>query len=180
MYTDTKCAVLYNGRISRYFSIYRGVRQGSSLSSKLYLLYINDLEQHSMSRCGVMILDIHVSSPVQADDIALISTNNGDIHKMVNISESYSYVWKFKFNPSKSIQLNFGGHPQNKDIILNNSLIPVQSSAKHVGVLLNSKLNSVERTMQACRTFRSSALGLMKTGLHPSVASVELCSRVVR
>ena len=178
MYTETKCAVLYNGRISRYFSIYR---QGSSLSSKLYLLYINDLlEQHSMSRCGVMILDIHVSSPVQAEDIALISTNNRDIHKMVNICENYSYVWKFKLNPSKSIQLNFGGHPQNKDIILNNSLIPVQSSAKHVGVLLSSKLNSVERTMQACRTFRSSALGLMKSGLHSSVASVELCSRVVR
>jgi len=34
--------------------------------------------------------------------------------------------------------------------------------------------------MQACRTFRSSALGLMKSGLHPSVASVELCSRIVR
>ena len=99
---------------------------------------------------------------------------------MVNICENYSYVWKFKLNPSKSIQLNFGGHPQNKDIILNNSLIPVQTSAKHVGVLLNSKLNSVERTMQACRTFRSSALGLMKSGLHSSVASVELCSRVVR
>ena len=65
MYSDTHSAVLFNGQISRRFQIKRGVRQGSSLSSKLYLLYINDLlEQLSERKCGILVSDIRVSSPV--------------------------------------------------------------------------------------------------------------------
>ncbi|CAG2230162.1 unnamed protein product [Mytilus edulis] len=38
----------------------------------------------------------------------------------------------------------------------------------------------MDRTLQACRTLRSSALGLIKSGLHPSVISIDTCNRIVR
>ncbi|CAG2213722.1 unnamed protein product [Mytilus edulis] len=135
--------------------------------------------QQCLSR-GILVTDIHISSPVQADDIALISTNCCNMQTMVTICENYSIDWKFKFNPLKSIQLNFSKSKQHTDILLYNSSIQLEISARHVGVLLNSNLNSMDRTLQACRTLRSSALGLIKSGLHPSVISIDTCNRIVR
>ena len=99
---------------------------------------------------------------------------------MVHICEQYSVDWKFKFNPQKSIQLYFTNSLRKKDILLYGSCIPVETSAKHVGVLLNTKFNSMDRTLRACRTLRSSAIGLIKSGLHPSEISVDICSRIIR
>ncbi|CAC5396552.1 unnamed protein product [Mytilus coruscus] len=125
-------------------------------------------------------MDIHISSPVQADDIALISTNFCNMQTMVAVCENYSIDWKFKFKPLKSIQLNFSKSKQHTDIQLYNSSIPLEISARHEGVLLKSKLNFMDRTLEACRTLRSSALGLIKSGLHPSVISIDTCNRIVR
>ncbi|CAC5395580.1 unnamed protein product [Mytilus coruscus] len=99
---------------------------------------------------------------------------------MVAVGENFSIVWKFNFNPLKSIQLNFSKPKQHTDIKLYNSRIPLDISARHVGVLLNSNHNSMDRTLLACRTLRSSALGLIKSGLHPSVISIDTCNRIVR
>ncbi|VDI05085.1 Hypothetical predicted protein [Mytilus galloprovincialis] len=75
IYSDMRSSVLFNGRLSRWFELKRGVRQGGVLSALLYLVYINDLLcDIEDSKLGCVLLDISVSSSVQADDIALLST----------------------------------------------------------------------------------------------------------
>ncbi|CAG2230071.1 unnamed protein product [Mytilus edulis] len=181
MFSDANSAVLCNGRISRFFPVHRGVRKGSSLSSKLYLLYSNDLlVELSDFRHGILVTDIHILSSVQAEDIVLINTNCCNMQTMVTVCENYSIDWKFKFNPLKSIQFKLSISKQQTNIQLYNSSIQLEMSAIHVGVLLNRKLNSMERTLQPCRTLRSSALGLTKSGLHPSVISIDTYNRIVR
>ena len=43
MHTDLNRVVSCGGKFSRWFQVYHGARQGSVLSSKLYLIYVNDL-----------------------------------------------------------------------------------------------------------------------------------------
>ena len=43
MYSNMSSIVSYNNVQSREFSMKRGIRQGSSLSAKFYLVFINDL-----------------------------------------------------------------------------------------------------------------------------------------
>ncbi|XP_071094696.1 uncharacterized protein [Haliotis cracherodii] len=102
-YKFLESSVLVNNTRSYWFPLSRGVRQGSVLSAKLYLLYIDELLQKlSTSKLGAVIFDIHVMAPTQADDIAIVSPVSANLQKMVTICERYSSDWRFTFSPSKS------------------------------------------------------------------------------
>ena len=74
MYYNMTSAASCNGIHAKWFRLFRGVRQGSALSAKRYMILINDLiDRLEHSKCGAFILDTNASSPVQADDIALIN-----------------------------------------------------------------------------------------------------------
>ncbi|CAC5419971.1 unnamed protein product [Mytilus coruscus] len=109
MYTDLSSAILSGGKLSTWFKLNRGVRQGSALSAKLYLIFINDLiNELESSNKGEFLYDINSSSPVQADDISLIATNHESAQEMVSVCEQYSESWSFSFSPVKSKLLQFG------------------------------------------------------------------------
>ncbi|VDI62406.1 Hypothetical predicted protein [Mytilus galloprovincialis] len=117
MYRDLKSCVRCNNVTSRFFSFERGVRQGSALSAKLYLIYINDLiDILSTSGKGAVMLDLNVGCPVQADDIALISPTFSGMQCMIDICYNYSVKWKFEFSPSKSQVLIFSKRTETIEI----------------------------------------------------------------
>ena len=71
IYNNAKSCVFVTKHFPHYFRQHRGLCQGSILSPKLYVLYINNLlNMLSHSKKGYMVLDIQVSCPTQADDIA--------------------------------------------------------------------------------------------------------------
>ncbi|VDI00781.1 Hypothetical predicted protein [Mytilus galloprovincialis] len=121
IYSDMRSSVLFNGRLSRWFELKRGVRQGGVLSALLYLVYINDLLcDIEDSKLGCVLLDISVSSSVQADDIALLSTTEKGMQHLINICQTYSEKWAFKFSPTKSNVLRYS--KKNKNVTSNLTL----------------------------------------------------------
>ena len=102
------CAI-FNGIKSRWIYLKRGIRQGGVLSALFYLVYINDLLcEIENSKWGCFLLDIRVSSSVQADDIALMSTTiKGMQLYLINICQVYSENWAFKFSPIKSHLIHY-------------------------------------------------------------------------
>ena len=91
MYRAMQSCVLFNCNYSQLLKLRRGVRQGGVLSAVLYLVYINDLlREIRRNKCGCVLLDIEISSSVQADDIALIATSEYGMQCLINICESYS------------------------------------------------------------------------------------------
>ena len=97
-----------------------------------------------------MLLDLRVSSSVQADDIALLSpTVNG----MQTLRDG-----PFNFRG--------GGYG-------------IITSTKHVGIILDSNFKTVEQTLNACRMLRSVTLSIMNSGIHPSILNPVTCSIIV-
>ena len=88
LYTDMLSCVLCNNVMSSWFPMKRGIRQGSALSAKLYLVFINDLlNELEYSGMGASIMDLRVNAPTQADDICLVTVKRNELSKMINICE---------------------------------------------------------------------------------------------
>jgi hypothetical protein len=62
------------------------------------LIYIDEhINIRSKSGKGAIMVDLNVGCPVQADDIALISSNVPFMQSLIDICVQYSKRWKFKF-----------------------------------------------------------------------------------
>lgn len=182
MYSQLNSRVKYNNCVSKSFNLERGVRQGSALSAKLYLVYINNLiDQLTNSGYGAMIIDLKVGNPVQADDIALIAPTYPALQSMLDICYQYSQMFKFEFSPAKSEVMVFecGRKEQKRDLLMNTEIIPVNECVKHVGILLESTFNSLARTQAACRTIRAVCMSIIKLGIHPSILNPITCSKII-
>ncbi|PJE78122.1 hypothetical protein CI610_02944 [invertebrate metagenome] len=170
MYTDINSSVFFNGLISAPGKMERGILQGGALSAKMYLIFINDLLDE-VERCGrgAMIIDKTVNIPTQADDTCLVSTNITSLNKMLTICESYSRKWRFLYSASKSKVVVFSNKRTitiNCTLRLYDNILPVVSEITHVGILLNDKHNSIERTKQACTKLKSGTMALLRSGVH--------------
>ena len=133
--------VVLNGKESEWTGIKAGVPQGSVLGPLLFLIYINDLTDNISSDMRLF-----------ADDSSLFTRVNGTIEtheKLVSdlqtISE-WAYQWKMTFNPDMSkqaIEVIFScktNKPNHPDLTFNNIPIARESSTKHLGVYLDTRL----------------------------------------
>ncbi|CAG2251433.1 unnamed protein product [Mytilus edulis] len=146
-------------------------------------VFINDLlKQLDESPYGSMLFNLRVSSTVQADDIALISTTSKCMKTLIDICQTYSENWGFRFSSAKSEVLKFCSSKCatiSQPLKLYGADIPVVISTKHVGILLNAEFKSMSRTLNACRILRATALSVMKSGIHPSFLNPLTCSKIV-
>ncbi|CAG2191477.1 unnamed protein product [Mytilus edulis] len=181
MYSDLTSAVLSGGKLSNWFKLHRGVRQGSILSAKLYLIFINDLiDKLESSQQGAFIHDLNASTPVQADDISIIATDRQSSQVMVKICEEYSIHWSFAFSAGKSQLLHFGKPTTGTDVLLYNEPISTVKIAKHCGINLYTCLKSMDRTIDVCRTLRATVISLIRLGVHPAILNPIVCSKFVK
>ncbi|CAC5361824.1 unnamed protein product [Mytilus coruscus] len=142
------------------------------------VLFNGDIEDF---KWGCVLLDISVSSSVQADDIALLSTTEKGMQHLISICQTYSESWAFKFSPTKSNVLHYS--KKNKSVSINltlyDDIIPLVMSAKHVGILLNCKFRSMDQTLNACRVLRATALSVLNSGIHPSILNPLTYSKII-
>ena len=184
MYTNMTSCVRSGGKFSRNFTLQRGIRQGGVLSAKLYLLFINQLlDDLSTSSKGAYVLDMNCSCPTQADDIAIISSSHNGLQDLINLCQSYSSKWRFSFSPSKSVFLKFNYKPNSyvsgKSVMLFNYALPIADSIKHVGVILNSRKITKDRTAEACRIIRSHSAILQHLNVLNPLTTSKLLQRCV-
>ncbi|CAG2253602.1 MIZ1 [Mytilus edulis] len=100
---------------------------------------------------------------------------------LINICQTFSEKWAFKFSPTKSNVLRYSKKNKNvtSNLTLYDDIIPLVTSAKHVGILLNCKFRSMDQTLNACRVLRSTALSVLNSGIHPSILNPLTCSKII-
>ena len=134
--------VVLNGQTSSWELVKSGVPQGSVLGPLVFLIYINDLSDNLESNCHIFaddtslfykVFDKHVSRATLSKDLELIN--------------NWAFQWKMQFNSDRNKQaqeLYFSkkaGNQKLLDLTFNKSNVASSSSVKHLGMLLDSRLN---------------------------------------
>ena len=134
--------VLLNGQASSWRPVLAGVPQGSILGPLLFLIYINDLPDELKSNAKLFADDTSLFSIVKdKNESANILSND-----LAQISK-WAYNWKMLFNPdpSKPAQEVIFSRKRKEEshpiISLNNIEVERTPYQKHLGLLLDEKLN---------------------------------------
>ena len=145
---DRQQRVLLNGVTSKWENIYAGVPQGSVLGPLLFLIYINDLPDNVTNSTVKMFADdTSIFSIVNCPKNSLLALNS-DL-KVIN---DWALQWKMRFNPDPNKQANeviFSRKKieQNHHLLtFNDSFVQIVSSQKHLGLILDQKLNFLKHT----------------------------------
>ena len=80
IYDNVRCSVRINGKLTEWFVVSCGLKQGCSLSSILFNLYIND----SILKMNSLDIDIEINGEklgilVYADDSVLLAENENEL-----------------------------------------------------------------------------------------------------
>ena len=134
--------VLLNGQASSWRPVLAGVPQGSILGPLLFLIYINDLPNELKSNAKLFADDTSLFTIVKDKNKSANMLNN-DLRWI----SKWAYNWRILFNPDHSKpaqevvfsrEKELQSHPT---ISLNNFKVERASYVKHLGILLDEKLN---------------------------------------
>ena len=133
-----------------------GVAQGSLLGPLMFLLYINDLPDKIISNMFLYADDSSLYCTVDHEDYAnSINVLQSDL----NTVNDWAKAWGLEFKASKSWDLTFFSPskkpPNLPDLVLNNNVIPKTSSHKHLGVILDERLNFSAHIDEIARKFQN-------------------------
>jgi hypothetical protein len=143
--TRRKQRVVLNGQNSSWADVKAGVPQGSVLGPLLFLIYINNLPEGLKSNAKLF-----------ADDTSLFSVvfnveeSSEILNKDLKQINDWAFQWKMLFNPDSNKQAAgvLFSHkikpPVHPPISFNNSPVVFLQSQKHLGMILDSKLNFEE------------------------------------
>ena len=134
--------VVLNGQTSSWRPVLAGVPQGSILGPLLFLFYINDLPNELKSNVKLFADDTSLFTYVKDKNESADVLNND----LLLISK-WAYDWKMFFNPDPkkpAHEVIFSRKKQsqsNPAISLNNIHVERASYQKHLGIILDEKLN---------------------------------------
>ena len=110
-YTGFKSCVFIGSQQSSWFDVCLGVHQGAPLSTKMYIIFNNDLLENLCSMAiGPRLSGVEypLVCPSFADDIAVIALHKPDMQLLLKVVYIHSTKWRYSFNPAKCHILVYG------------------------------------------------------------------------
>ena len=134
--------VVLNGHTSSWRPVMAGVPQGSILGPLLFLIYINDLPNGLKSNAKLFADDTSLFTIVKDKNESTNVLNND-----LSLISKWAYDWKMLFNPDPkkpAQEVIFSRKKQSQShptISLNNIHVERASYQRHLGIILDEKLN---------------------------------------
>ena len=154
--------IVLNGQTSSWLNVTGGVPQGSVLGPLLFLIYINDLPDEITSSYKIFADDTSLFSKIENK-----SYSNFQLNKDLQTISKWAFQWKMSFNPDpikEAIEVCFSHKRDNvvyPPLNFNNNAVQSANSQKHLGVVLDSKLEfneHVNNKINKCNKL----IGIMK------------------
>ena len=162
LYTNQKCRSRWAGSMSDVFAVSNGVKQGGVLSPLLFNIYFDVLLQNLRdSNVGCYIGDTFTGALAYADDVLLLCPTVGGLRKLLSVCETFSSNYNILFNATKSKLITFGNNHANIEIKMQGKLIPHVSSEIHLGNLIGSDSDILERSVKQATYDMYSRLNLL-------------------
>ena len=104
IYDSTTNSIIYNEYLSEVFTSNKGVKQGDTLSTTLFNLFINDLPDIFKfdGNNPITIGNSEISCLKYADDLIIMSTSPTSLQKSIANLEQYCTKWKLEVNLKKT------------------------------------------------------------------------------
>ena len=134
--------VVLNGQTSSWLNVTAGVPQGSVLGPLLFLIYINDLPDEITSSYKIFSDDTLLFSKIENK-----SYSNFQLNKDLQTISKWTFQWKMLFNPDpikEAIEVCFSNKRDKfvyPSLKFNNNDVRSANSQKHLGVVIDSKLD---------------------------------------
>ena len=133
---------MVDGKASKPTIVLSGVPQGTVLGQLFFLVYINDISKNLTPGTKISLF---------ADDSLLYRTIKSSkdceiLQKDLNNLQKWERLWKMEFHPGKCNLLQISNKKSPIDFIYkthnnNTPLSKVDSAAKYLGIIIDSKLN---------------------------------------
>lgn len=125
IYRETNCEVITKEGMTENFQTKKGVRQGCPLSSVLFNIYINDLEETMRQRneggtaIGSAGTGVKIYVLMFADDLAILAEEEIDLQKMLKTLEKWARRNKMEVNTEKTKVMTFrkGGRKKKHKVV---------------------------------------------------------------
>ena len=164
LYDNVKCCVRINGMKTEYFEVTCGLKQGCTLSTLLFNLYVNDLviKINSLD-FGIEIDGEKVAILLYADDLVLISATEDDLQTLLNELTTWCLANGLNINQKKSDVVHF--HPSSVSQTIFNFKIgeiclETVSQYIYLGILLTEHLDYNKMAKHVAKA-ANRALGLV-------------------
>ena len=156
MYTLCQSSLKIGNEHSIFFPIYRGVRQGDSLSPTLFNCFINDLNTIFDNTCDPPILDASsIQSLSYADDLVILSKSHQGLQNSLNKLHHYCYKWQLTVNANKTKVMVFQNrYQETKPFSYDGNNLSEVKDFKFLGNIINS-----------CGNFTKTSEELSKKGI---------------
>ena len=166
LYDGVLCSVRINGKFTEWFNVNYGLKQGCSLSSILFNLYINDLivKINSLDR-GIDIDGEKIGILVYADDVVLIAENKEELQQMLKELNLCCENNKLEVNINKSKVIHFRNpSKQRTNRVFQCGQKPIETTSQYLylGLLLTEHLEYDIMAKQVANS-ASRAQGLLIT-----------------
>ena len=155
MYEQTKCAIIVNGKMSEWFKVGVGVRQGCLLSPALFNLFL-ELVMKGLRQLdsGVQMGNICLNNIRYADDTTLLELVFEKLQVATDELDNACKKWGMKINPAKCKIMT----DDPRDITLNNT--PIEKVKEFV--FLGSNIPSVEEDVKRQTRLAAWSFGRLK------------------
>ena len=104
IYEKTSYSIIINDKLTPQSSSSKGIKQGDTLSTLLFNIYLNDLPEYISKDPNdpVIIDNTQLSSLMFADDLILFSsTNKGGLQQCIDNRSQYCNKWNLTINLKK-------------------------------------------------------------------------------
>ena len=164
IYDNVRCSVRIKGKLTEWFDVSCGLKQGCSLSSILFNLYINDLITKINSLdIGIEINGEKVGILAYADDVVLLAENVNELQVLMNELNIWGEHNKLEVNVSKSIHFRTQSKPRTiEEFRCGQNMLETVYQYVYLGLLLTEHLDNTKMAMQVANS-ASRALGLLIT-----------------
>ena len=111
LYANAKSCVQVNEKLTSWFDVSSGVRQGDSLSPTLFSIFLNDLAvEIKQLNAGITIGDICLSILLYADDICLMASSAENLQAMLDVVSKWCTKWGMQINVKKTQIMHVRNH----------------------------------------------------------------------
>ena len=162
LYHNTMCRIVLNNHFTDYFDVLSGVKQGDTLSTTLFAVYIDSLARdiNTLDK-GIDIDGRNVGILLYADDIALIASNEQDLQCMLDETFRWCKHWKMSINRTKTKVIHFRKKSKDKTKVLfkcgPNTEVEITEMYKYLGCTLHETFDYT-KTAQVLSNVSSRAL----------------------